>query len=716
MCSVCQRIMPVTTAGLVRVHGPVSNRCPGSRNPPTVTSTAAPASISALTTDSLQEQGPVTQQLADPTIQSSVVPGLRSSTSQDQSSPNTTPSPPPPRPNTLPPLHIILGMKTSTLHHVPKGVRDAWARLVSEVLRAISADPSDLDAWRKIFMLPRCILANPVRGGRSHWRDTEKTVRNRIRRWRAGDILGLWSEVEVGEDRLNHRRGRPKKVTSESSRVANARRARRAMEDGQYKKAIQSLTSDGLAPASAEVYEEMLAKHPQSPHPPSPATPAPTPVQITAEGLAKALKSFPSGSAPGPSSFRPTHFKEAVFCPSPDRANRALLALLDVINLMGAGDVPSMVVPHLCGASLLASKKKGGGVRPIAVGEVLRRLTSKCISRAVRSDASRILTPTQVGVGVPCGCEAIVLAVARVQEDAATPPEGRWTLLLDFSNAFNRVDRGSMFQEVRDRIPSMAAWMEMCYGAQSFLHLGCRTILSCCGVQQGDPLGPLGFALALHPIVEKIHEQVPGLLINAWYLDDGTLCGSATDLHAALTIIEEDGPTRGLHLNRSKSLLYIPTGAPSDTNTLPADIPIVRGGFDLLGSPIGPSSYCEGTVLNRVKKVQEVLARLPDLQDSQMETTLLRSCLALPKVAFALRTCPPSHIKEATTAFDNAMREALSDLVGLGLAKGLPPQLSGWAHCPAGIPPCPGCLPWIPGPDRPPHRADPELCSGCFHT
>ncbi|CAI8020295.1 hypothetical protein GBAR_LOCUS12142, partial [Geodia barretti] len=26
---------------------------------------------------------------------------------------------------------------------------------------------------------------------------------------------------------------------------------------------------------------------------------------------------------------------------------------------------------------------------------------------------------------------------------------------------------------------------------------------SCCGVQQGDPLGPLAFALVLHPIIEK---------------------------------------------------------------------------------------------------------------------------------------------------------------------------------------------------------------------
>ena len=90
-------------------------------------------------------------------------------------------------------------MKIPTLHHVPKGVRDAWARLVCEVLCAVSKDPSNTDAWHKFFMLPRCILANPVRGGWSHWRDTEKTIRNRIRKWRVGDILGLWSEVEVGE-------------------------------------------------------------------------------------------------------------------------------------------------------------------------------------------------------------------------------------------------------------------------------------------------------------------------------------------------------------------------------------------------------------------------------------------------------------------------------------------------------------------------------------
>ena len=51
-----------------------------------------------------------------------------------------------------------------------------------------------------------------------------------------------------------------------------------------------------------------------------------------------------------------------------------------------------------------------------------------------------------------------------------------------------------------------------------------------------------------------------------------------------------------------------------------------------------------------------------------MEATLLRSCLALPKVAFSLRTCPPSHIIQATATFDEAMREALTNLTGCPLS------------------------------------------------
>ena len=46
-CPVCQRSMPVNRSGLVRVHGPVANRCPGSRQP----FADAPSWLGGLTTN-----------------------------------------------------------------------------------------------------------------------------------------------------------------------------------------------------------------------------------------------------------------------------------------------------------------------------------------------------------------------------------------------------------------------------------------------------------------------------------------------------------------------------------------------------------------------------------------------------------------------------------------------------------------------------------------
>ena len=193
---------------------------------------------------------------------------------------------------------------------------------------------------------------------------------------------------------------------------------------------------------------------------------------------------------------------------------------------------------------------------------------------------------------------------------------------------------------------------------------GSDTILSCCGVQQGDPLGPLGFAITLQPIVERIKAEVPGLILNSWYLDDGTLMGSAEDLAKALNIIESDGPAVGLVLNRSKSLLYIPQDDVVSASPLPPDIPVTRQGFTLLGCPIGPPSFCEESLLHNVEKIKIALDRLGDLGDSQLETTLLRSCLSLPKLSFTLRSCPPSHICHGAKAFDEAIRECLEHIIG----------------------------------------------------
>ena len=264
-----------------------------------------------------------------------------------------------------------------TFQHIPKGARNAWAILVDNVFTSINKNFSDSESWRKLFMLPHCILSNPVNGHRLHW---DEILKSRIDRWQSGDIDRLWSDYL---DTVRSLKG-PKSVSTIST---NVRRAKRATEAGQYSKAIQALTSDGLALPTPDILDEMLAKHPQSPLPPTLPSPGHPPPKISKADVIRALKSFPSDSAPGPSLFRANHFKEAVFSPSSICGDKALAAITCTVNLLCEGRAPPEVIPHLCGATLLASVKKSGGHRPIAVGEVLRRLTSKCLSRAVQSDA-----------------------------------------------------------------------------------------------------------------------------------------------------------------------------------------------------------------------------------------------------------------------------------------------------------------------------------------
>ena len=105
--------------------------------------------------------------------------------------------------------------------------------------------------------------------------------------------------------------------------------------------------------------------------------------------------------------FDATHLSNAFLCPSPTYGDQVISAILDVVNLLAHGEAPTSIAPYLCGANLLALKKKDGGIRPIAVGEILRRLVAKCLCRLSSQRAASLFVPLQVGLGVPGGCEAV---------------------------------------------------------------------------------------------------------------------------------------------------------------------------------------------------------------------------------------------------------------------------------------------------------------------
>ena len=110
-------------------------------------------------------------------------------------------------------------------------------------------------------------------------------------------------------------------------------------------------------------------------------------------------------------------------------------------------------------ANLTAPRRKDGGYRSIAVGNVTRRLASKVGCAAVMPSLARQLSPTQIGVDIKGACEAAVHAICLCVVDHIESGQSHenWLIAkLDLKDTFDTDRRDHLLRVFSERASPIA--------------------------------------------------------------------------------------------------------------------------------------------------------------------------------------------------------------------------------------------------------------------
>ncbi|KAK3276043.1 hypothetical protein CYMTET_15858 [Cymbomonas tetramitiformis] len=519
---------------------------------------------------------------------------------------------------------------------VPKKLWGLFTECVMVALRRMRVDTEDVEAYKLFFLLPRLVL-QPVQQGVKQ--GVAQVIKERCARF----LRGEWEELhaEVPGDRRAVAEADEERVLRDTVRLVKA---------GQLGKAAKRLELAKLAPATEETLLKLERLHPAGTGR----------RQDVGEDRRRELR----GQA--------LELDEKTF----DDVMRNRRGPRDRAALSGAGSICAMLVA-------LLKDDLGVNVRPIACGEVLRKLVAKVICRQ-RAKALRArfcgrrqdddhggLRAAQIGVAVKGGAD---LGVHTVQAALDRHPE--WVCVkADARNAFNAVHREAMFEAIERDFPELWAWTDLCYGVDANLgfRLGgvdgsvMRFVKSKEGTQQGDPLGPLYLAAPLQVVLERVQEGHPSVVIFA-YLDDAFFLGPPVEAALAYETYMEEAVAIGLDVHPVKSAAFSPEG---DATCFEAGMPGARGELDfidVLGVPVGKAEAVNVEMLKKVEELCGILPLLNKLGHAQAQGILLRFC-AHPRLGFWLRGVPPEMMREAAEEHDRRMQGALRDLLpGGGLA------------------------------------------------
>lgn len=422
-----------------------------------------------------------------------------------------------------------------------------------------------------------------------------------------------------------------------------ADRAIKLLAKGKLGRAARALAQPAtLAKNSQETYANLLNKHPQGEALSFASTASPrTSARAGPEHILNALNSFATDTAPGLSGWNVPLLKEAFKSPE------VIGMLIKCCNMFITGTLPGKQM--LIASRLIAFDKPGGGIRPIAVGDLIYRLIAKA-ALEIAFDPE-MLAPYQLGVRSPGGVEPIVHMLNNVADGTST--KFRNVLSLDFKNAFNTIKRRTLSASLLKHAPDFWKLAQWTYNESAALLLYDGTLIrSTEGVRQGDPLGPFFFSVAIRNTLDALLEGLQNKLGYGThvalmaYLDDVYIFSDKEIAVSDVAELLHNGP---IALNPAKCKA-------SDIYSLRSQ------GLDALGSHIGQLPSREAFLRRKLEELEGILDLVLTLPRQQALLMLKASTSVL--LRHLPRTLVPQGLDQVYCDIDKVILAAVQRLKG----------------------------------------------------
>ena len=504
------------------------------------------------------------------------------------------------------------------LFSIPSGQQGKKViQLLSEWLSHYNNNTSFQGIALKVFMVISALMLQKP-SAKSKARDHVKILSRRLELWQAGELLELIREGKIIQSKLvTAKRRSPEDIAQIFSKL---------MLQGKVSAALKFLdesSQNGILSSSPEVIDLLKEKHPPA-EPIQHGTLIQGPLRcnvdlihfaaIDEEAIHKAAMQT-KGSC-GPSHVDSDQFRRMLCSGHFKAEGKELREQIAIFARKIATEHlnPDPLEPYT--SCRLIPLNKNPGVRPIGVGEVLRRIVGKTIAWSLRDEVQEAVGPLQVSSGIKGGAEAAIHAIRSIFEADTTDA----VILVDASNAFNRLNRQVALHNIQYICHPYSQVLINTYRVPSRLFIiGGGEIKSFEGTTQGDPLAMQFYALGTNPLLRLLQAQVPEVK-QVWLADDATGAGRLDKLKEWWDKVILEGTKLGYFVNQHKSWLILknPDELATAQNIFEnSQIKITTSGKRHLGAALGSQDFKKEYISEKVEQWMKEIGKLSEIAESQ---------------------------------------------------------------------------------------------------